>query len=1012
MFKMAECEHILCMNSDAHMGLGWEERLLSFLDNEEYGLVGPMMVRNFILGCCFIIRKTTLNKIGMLNEGFGMGYVDDVELSNRVVRNGLKLGYATYKEDFDGSIYVDFPILHTQGDSFRLLSDEKINNLDCFNTRKFEKFKNEDSEIILIQNWSLDDTRRLLEVDSDSIIVSVMLSGEEFEKVRFDEQVIERIHLFECTTDMDISVISESILSKKKYKVIKSILDMEDKKDKQKVRKTIMRDETNTQGLLDMIDELGDTSDKEMIEIGSFIGESTVIFAKHFKHVLAIDPFLSGYDIDDPTSYMDFNSVYNDFQETVSEEKDKISVLKMKSDEAVAFIDKKYDFIYIDGLHTYDGVRHDIINYLPFIKPGGWIGGHDYTQEIPRLAGVFDAVNEIFGKPDKVFKDNSWIKHIPTESKGNTYPNRKQITWLAKFDDYSSMGILSQRILERLKSDFVCKSIIGQTETNNSIILNSFKTSKKEIGIMFSYPDMHIHLNDFETKVIYTGVDTTGGIPNFTSNINKADFILTPSTRSKINMHNLGAKPPIYVLPHGVDIDLFKYNYRSLFDKFRFLYVGECSDRKGIFQLIEAFLFLFKDNKNVELHIKSNSDMLFYGSDSLLKIKEDNNNIFLHFSNEGHDKVLELYNSCHAYVYPSRADTFGMTLLEAMSCGLPVISTELPGATELIDGRYFKIKHRMVPVEGHPWMLGEWGEADLFSLASNMQIVYKDYQKIIESGELKRNSEYIRDNYSWNKIVDKFETEILPRFVKKTKVITLLTSFNRPKYLKDTLETLKEIKEDLVSNDIYLVENSNFELKKQVLESIRNINDLNICLYDSETNLGQRGSLLQMLEDINLDEYEYIQFTDQDNLFHEKLSTYCEILEQHKDAWFATGYMSKEHQELGWINTKWGNLCEKRSLRAGHMFMRVKDFKKLLPIRLDGQYGQSHNSSWHAGLDWELSYWNKNAPGRITDKNFVLCLPGGVEHVGIDSTMYQWDVLANEYDLETLKSLRYKKSPE
>lgn len=92
--------------------------------------------------------------------------------------------------------------------------------------------------------------------------------------------------------------------------------------------------------------------------------------------------------------------------------------------------------------------------------------------------------------------------------------------------------------------------------------------------------------------------------------------------------------------------------------------------------------------------------------------------------------------------------------------------------------------------------------------------------------------------------------------------------------------------------------------------------------------------------------------------------------------------------------------------------MRVKDFKKLLPIRLDGQYGQSHNSSWHAGLDWELSYWNKNAPGRITDKNFVLCLPGGVEHVGIDSTMYQWDVLANEYDLETLKSLRYKKSPE
>jgi glycosyltransferase involved in cell wall biosynthesis len=758
-----------------------------------------------------------------------------------------------------------------------------------------------------------------------------------------------------------------------------------------------------------MIKELGDTSNKEMIEIGSFIGESTVIFAQHFKHVIAIDPFLPGYDNEDPTSHLDFNSVFEDFQETVLEYKDKITVIKMKSDEAINLIEKKYDFIYIDGLHTYDGVISDIINYLPFVKPGGFIGGHDYTENVPRLVGVYDAVNEMFGKPDNVFRDNSWIKYIPAEGENKT---KRQITWLAKFDDYSSMGILSQRILERLKSDFVCKSIIGETKTNNPIILNSFKHSKKEIGIMFSYPDIHSQLDEFETKVIYTGADTTGGIANFVENINNVDYILTPSTSSKNIMLNLGVKRPIHVLPHGVEIDTFKYTNRKLFDKFKFLYVGECSDRKGIFQLVEAFLFLFKDNQQVELHIKSNTGMLFYGSDKLLKLKENNQNIFLHFSDEGHNRVVELYNSCHAYVYPSRADTFGMTLLEAMSCGLPVISTELPGATELIDGRYFKVKHRMVPVDDHPWMLGEWGEADLFSLVSNMKSVYNDYHKIIESGDLKKNSDYVRDNFSWEKIVAKFENDILPKFIKKNKIITLITSFNRPEYLKRTLETLVDIREETISNDIYLVENSDQANKATALDIISAIENMDILLYDSETNLGQRGSLLQMLEDINLDDYEYIQFTDQDNIFHEKLSTYCEILGKHKGIWFVTGYMSKEHQELGWISTKWGNLCEKRSLRAGHMFMRIKDLKKLLPIRLDSQYGQPHNSSWHAGLDWELSYWNKNAPGRMTDKNFVLCLPGGVEHVGIESTMYQWDVLANEYDIDTLKSLRYKKSPE
>jgi predicted O-methyltransferase YrrM len=74
----------------------------------------------------------------------------------------------------------------------------------------------------------------------------------------------------------------------------------------------------------------------------------------------------------------------------------------------------KFDFIYIDGLHTYDGVKTDITNYLPLVKEGGVIGGHDYTDNVvhKHLEGVKRAVDEMLGKPDKVFKDNSWIKYI------------------------------------------------------------------------------------------------------------------------------------------------------------------------------------------------------------------------------------------------------------------------------------------------------------------------------------------------------------------------------------------------------------------------------------------------------------------------------------------------------------------------------------------------------------------------------------------------------------------------
>ena len=176
---------------------------------------------------------------------------------------------------------------------------------------------------------------------------------------------------------------------------------------------SIMRDETGTIGLNNLIKELGDVSDKTMIEIGSFIGESTIMFARNFKHVIAIDPFLPNYDPKDPTSKFNFDDVFEEFQNRIKEKKEKVTIYRLMSHDAVKELNSKtYDFIYIDGLHTYDGVKNDIINYLPLVKKGGMIGGHDYGTKHPHLIGVTEAVNEMLGEPDKVFEDNSWIKKV------------------------------------------------------------------------------------------------------------------------------------------------------------------------------------------------------------------------------------------------------------------------------------------------------------------------------------------------------------------------------------------------------------------------------------------------------------------------------------------------------------------------------------------------------------------------------------------------------------------------
>lgn len=63
------------------------------------------------------------------------------------------------------------------------------------------------------------------------------------------------------------------------------------------------------------------------------------------------------------------------------------------SGAAAQFADQSVDFVFIDANHTYEFVRDDINAWLPKIKPGGIIAGHDYNppHEVER------AVNEIFG---------------------------------------------------------------------------------------------------------------------------------------------------------------------------------------------------------------------------------------------------------------------------------------------------------------------------------------------------------------------------------------------------------------------------------------------------------------------------------------------------------------------------------------------------------------------------------------------------------------------------------------
>jgi predicted O-methyltransferase YrrM len=163
---------------------------------------------------------------------------------------------------------------------------------------------------------------------------------------------------------------------------------------------------------------LTENKEYKMVEIGAYMGESTMMFASSnlFKEIYTIEPFKNvGGKIEEFNGENDYNwdTIYNEFQintrffNNITLHKD------FSYNVADKFEDNSMDFIYIDGDHSYDAVKQDLEMYLPKLKDNGVIGGHDYLEKNKYYKqNTIRAVNEVVGKPDKVFVDSSWIKQL------------------------------------------------------------------------------------------------------------------------------------------------------------------------------------------------------------------------------------------------------------------------------------------------------------------------------------------------------------------------------------------------------------------------------------------------------------------------------------------------------------------------------------------------------------------------------------------------------------------------
>jgi len=154
-----------------------------------------------------------------------------------------------------------------------------------------------------------------------------------------------------------------------------------------------------------------------MAEIGSYAGGSATIFLKSGKvsEIVCVDMWEGDYDGNDICSFLcPMRIVEQKFDECMRVFRDqdlKVTKLKKASVEAAAtFADGTFDLVYVDACHLYESVREDLIAWIPKVKRGGFISGHDFGCAL--FPGVKKAVLEIVGKPQFLFVGGSWMKQI------------------------------------------------------------------------------------------------------------------------------------------------------------------------------------------------------------------------------------------------------------------------------------------------------------------------------------------------------------------------------------------------------------------------------------------------------------------------------------------------------------------------------------------------------------------------------------------------------------------------
>lgn len=355
-----------------------------------------------------------------------------------------------------------------------------------------------------------------------------------------------------------------------------------------------------------------------------------------------------------------------------------------------------------------------------FLLPGSLEGTGYFTKEVLRRITVNNPGHRFHFFFDRPF-DERYLFSSNVQGHVLSPPARHPLLWKYWFD------VKVPRLLKKLKAD-VFLSPDGQC---------SLTTKVPQVLVVHDLAFLHRPEGYQKSHLLYYKRYT----PRF---ISKAKAVLTVSEFSKkdiVDKYKTDEKK-IQVVYNGVK-DVFnpidfaeqenvKESYTGGFAYF--LYAGAIHPRKNLLNLLKAFS-IFKRRLQSSLKLVLAGRLAWKNEEllTLLKTYKYKDDVVLtgYLSEEA---LAKLTASAYAVVYPSLFEGFGVPVIEAMACGVPVLTSKGSSMEEISEGAalYFD-----------PQNVEEMGDA--------LMRIYKDEEgkKVLIKKGLK-----IAEKYSWEKTAD------------------------------------------------------------------------------------------------------------------------------------------------------------------------------------------------------------------------------------------------------------------